>query len=316
VIDFRYHVISIVAIFLALATGIALGAGPLGEEFDQQLANEADRDRQAKEELRDQLDQVEQVVEFEDEFSTIVGPQIAGQSLADRTVAVFVLPDADDDVVDSVTARIEGAGATVTSTITVQDGLLDSAEQETAEGIAVQVLDGVEGVPDTEGAQTYQLIGYSLARAYLATAEAGTPMDAAANEIDGAFTYGDEGASYLSHDDEIGRRANLAVVISGPPSEEPQAGQGERVATMVQAMDSMSGGVVLAGPLESAGEDGYIAAVRDSAASDSVSTVDVVDRPAGQVVTVLALEQQGDGAVGQYGAADSADAAMPESEKS
>src|SRR5690606_24498715 len=35
VIDFRYHVISIVAIFLALATGIALGAGPLGEEFDQ-----------------------------------------------------------------------------------------------------------------------------------------------------------------------------------------------------------------------------------------------------------------------------------------
>ena len=40
------------------ATGIALGAGPLGEEFDQQLANQADRDRQAKEELRDQVDQV------------------------------------------------------------------------------------------------------------------------------------------------------------------------------------------------------------------------------------------------------------------
>jgi hypothetical protein len=29
VIDFRYHIVSIVSIFLALAVGIVLGAGPL-----------------------------------------------------------------------------------------------------------------------------------------------------------------------------------------------------------------------------------------------------------------------------------------------
>ena len=62
-IDFRYHVISIVAIFLALATGIALGAGPLGDEFDQQLANQAQQDRQDKEDLRDQLNQVDKVAQ-------------------------------------------------------------------------------------------------------------------------------------------------------------------------------------------------------------------------------------------------------------
>ncbi|HYJ70113.1 MAG TPA: copper transporter [Nocardioidaceae bacterium] len=310
-IDFRYHVISIVAIFLALATGIALGAGPLGEEFDQQLANQADKDRQAKEDLRDQLEQVDRVVEFEGDFAQTVAPQITGSRLAGRTVAVFVLPGADDDTVDAVTSRIEAAGATITSTIAVQDGLVDPAERQTAEGIASRVLDGVDGLPDIEGASSYQLVGYSLARGYLATAEAGTPMDPPAQEIDAA--YGE--ANYLTHDGDIARRANLAVVIAGPPSEEPEVGQGDLLATLVQAMDSLSGGVVVVGPLAAADDNGYVAAIRDSSAADSVSTVDVADRPSGQLVTVLALVQQGEGAVGQYGAADSADAVLPELEK-
>jgi hypothetical protein len=311
VIDFRYHVISIVAIFLALATGIALGAGPLGEEFDQQLANQADRDRQLKEQYRDQLDQLGKVVEYEGDFADSIAPQITGNRLAGRTVAVFVLPGADDDTVDAMSSRIEAAGGTITSTITVQDGLMDPAERQTAEGIASRVLDGVDGLPDIEGASSYQLVGYSLARGYLAPAEAGTPMDQPAQEIDAAYGA----ANYLTHDGDIGRRANLAVVVAGPPSEEPEVGQGELLATLVQAMDSLSGGVVVAGPLAAADDNGYVAAIRDSDAADSVSTVDVADRPSGQLVTVLALVQQGEGAVGQYGAADSADAVLPELEK-
>jgi Copper transport outer membrane protein, MctB len=311
VIDFRYHVISIVAIFLALATGIALGAGPLGEEFDQQLRAEANRDREAKEALRDQLEQVDKVVEFEGEFASGIAPQITGDQLAGHTVAVFVLPGADDETVDSVSSRIEAAGGTITSTITVQDGLMDPAERQTAEGIASRVLDGVDGLPDIQGASSYQLVGYSLARGYLATAEGGTPMDGPAQAIDAA--YGE--ASYLTHDGDIGRRADLAVMIAGPPSEEPQVGQGDLLATLVDAMDSLSGGVVVAGPLAAADDNGYIQAIRDSATADSVSTVDVADRPSGQLVTVLALVQQAEGSVGQYGAADSADAVLPDLEK-
>jgi hypothetical protein len=311
VIDFRYHVISIVAIFLALATGIALGAGPLGKEFDQQLANQAQQDRQDKQDLRDQLDQADRVVQFEGDFAQTIAPQITGDRLAGHTVAVFVLPGADDETVDSVSSRIEAAGGTIASTITVQNGLMDPAERQTAEGIASRVLDGVDGLPEIQGAASYQLVGYSLARGYLATNEGGTPMDAAAQEIDAAYSE----ANYLTHDGDIARRANLAVVITGPPSEEPEVGQGELLATLVKAMDSLSGGVVVVGPLAAADDDGYVEAIRDSDAADSVSTVDVADRPSGQLVTVLALVQQGEGAVGQYGAADSADAVLPELEK-
>lgn len=310
-IDFRYHVISIVAIFLALATGIALGAGPLGKEFDQQLANQADKDRQAKDELRSQLDQTQKVVNFNDDFTQSIAPQIAGNRLAGRTVAMFELPGADGDVVDGVTNRLEAAGATINSDIMLRPSLLDPTKRQTADGIATRVLKGVNGVPDTEGASSYQLVGYSLARGYLATAEPGTPVDPAAQEIDAAFVE----AGYLSHDEDIARRANLAVVVAGPPSANPKDGQDELVATMVQAMDSMSGGVVVVGPLAAADQDGYVAAVRDSDAADSVSTVDMADRPAGQLVTVLAVAQQSDGGVGQYGGADSADDVLPEPNK-
>lgn len=307
-IDFRYHVISIVAIFLALATGIALGAGPLGEEFDHQLANQADRDREAKEELRDQLDRVERIVEFESEFTQGFAAKIAGQRLRERSVAVFALPGADEDVVDGVAKRIEAAGGTISSTVTIQDGLMDPSERQTAEGIAERVLDGVEGIPTTEGAQSYQLVGYSLARAYLTTTDAGAPMDDAAKGIAAALKEGD----LVIPEGDPSRRASLAVVVAGPPSEEPEDGQSELLATMVQAMDTLSGGVVVTGPLPAASEDGYVAAVRDSDAVDSVSTVDIADRPSGQLVTVLSLAQQADGSVGQYGAADSADEAFPD----
>ncbi len=38
-IDFRYHIVSIVSIFLALAVGIVLGAGPLQNQLGITLTN-------------------------------------------------------------------------------------------------------------------------------------------------------------------------------------------------------------------------------------------------------------------------------------
>jgi hypothetical protein len=36
-IDFRYHLVSLVAVFLALAAGIVLGAGPLNDTLGHAL---------------------------------------------------------------------------------------------------------------------------------------------------------------------------------------------------------------------------------------------------------------------------------------
>jgi hypothetical protein len=50
-IDFRYHLVSIVSIFLALAVGIVLGAGPLKGELGNTLNKEVAGLRQDKADL-------------------------------------------------------------------------------------------------------------------------------------------------------------------------------------------------------------------------------------------------------------------------
>ena len=54
-IDFRYHVVSLISVFLALAVGIALGAGPLKETIGDTMAGQVQLATE-KDALRTELD--------------------------------------------------------------------------------------------------------------------------------------------------------------------------------------------------------------------------------------------------------------------
>lgn len=305
-IDFRYHIISIVAVFLALATGIALGAGPLKRGIDQGLVQQAERDREDKLVLRTELDQAAQQDSFQDEYAKATSGSLLDARLEGRSVSLVLLPGAEPDIAAGVADAVAEAGGTITGTLRVQPDLLDPANRQVAEGLARQVLDGVEDVPPTEGASSYTLVGYAVARAFLTTQPQGAPLDDAAQTVVSSLREVD----YVITDGDVARRAGLAIVVSaGPDQVEP--GQEELVTTLVAAMDTASAGVVVAGGADSITEGGYVAAIRDSDVAEDVSTVDVADTEAGQVVTVLAAAEQADGSAGQYGA-DAADGAMPD----
>ena len=51
-ISFRYHIVSIVSLFLALAVGVALGGGPLKGEVDNTLVEQVEAVRQARQAVR------------------------------------------------------------------------------------------------------------------------------------------------------------------------------------------------------------------------------------------------------------------------
>ena len=57
-IDFRYHLVSLISVFLALAVGIVLGAGPLRENLGDQLAGQVEQLRTEKDQLRTQSDEL------------------------------------------------------------------------------------------------------------------------------------------------------------------------------------------------------------------------------------------------------------------
>lgn len=308
-ITFRYHLLSLVAVLLALAAGIALGSGPLQGQVAQQLAARGDQDQRSAT-TGSQLQDAQAVEDFQDAFAATAAERLVPQQLDGRTVLLVALPGAADETLAAVRQQVLDAGATITGQVEVRSTLLDPDERQLAEGVAQQVLDGASGVPPVDDLSSYGLVGTALGRAYLTSRPPGDAVDDAARTIDTSFVE----AGFLAEGEPVQRRASLALVVAGPADSADQAsvtGQDMLFSELVQAMDEVAGGVVVVGPTAAGDPGGLVAAVRDGDAADTVSTVDTVDVAAGQVVTVLALAEQAAGRAGQYGTAAAADGAVP-----
>ena len=308
-IDFRYHLVSIVAIFLALATGIALGSGPLGAELNDRLLGQVNQDKETVAAQRIELALAERERRFNDAFAEGVDEPVLDGLLDGSTVTVFSLPGANSTTVAAVIEELQVAGASVVGEVGVTSALLDPANRTTAQNLATQVLDGVEGVPTVAEAGSYEVVGYAIAHGLLTTELTGTPVDAKSQEIQSAFA----GADYLTYEGgEVQRRGGLAVLVASAPERGADRAQGEVLAAMLDSMDAKSAGIVLAGPLNSAEGDGLLNSLLLHDAANHVSTVDMVDTSAGRVVTVMALAEQAAESSGHYGAGDGADQVLPE----
>jgi hypothetical protein len=128
VIDFRYYVVSTVSIFLALAVGIVLGAGPLKGDIGTRLTEQMTALRAEKTQLRTDLDLARRNATARDTFSLAVAPSVMKDRLAGKTVAVVVAPGVDADLVKNTTTSLVAAGAKVGSTVTLTDAWADPAK--------------------------------------------------------------------------------------------------------------------------------------------------------------------------------------------
>ncbi len=304
-ISFRFHLVSLVAVLLALATGIALGSGPLQGSVSQRLAASQDGSPDTATSpalLRDAV----AVAGFQDGFAATAAARLVPGRLTGRAVLVVTLPEVAPRTVEAVRTQVDEAGGSVSGVLAVQPKLLDPDQRQLAEGVARQVLATVAGVPPTDDMSSYELVGTALGRAYLTRRAAGDPRDDSARTIGTSLAQ----AGFVTEREPVSRRAGLAIVLTGPMTSTPVVGQDQLVEQLVTAMDAVSAGVVVAGPVSAGAPGGLVAAVADSGGS-GVSTVDTVDTAAGRVVTVLALAEQATGEAGQYGTDRAADGAVP-----
>jgi len=310
VIDFRYHIVSIVAIFLALATGVALGAGPLKGTVDKSYIQQAERDRRDKDELRIQITSMQQADDFQVAFTEAISPALLANRLSNRGVVLLQSPDASAVNVDGVRASLTEAGAQVSYTVKLTDKLLDPANKTLVDSLATQLSAGVNDLNAAQDAGTFDLFGAILARALVTKEAAGAPLDDTGRNI----LSGLDTAKLVSVDGELARRNSLVVLVTGEANgtDQTTAANDSIVIAIAKALDEGSDGVVIAGPPASAEEGGVVYAVRnDDSASSELSTVDVVDEPSGRIATVFALVQQAQGKAGQYGSVGNTDGPIP-----
>ena len=307
-ISFRSHVVSLVAVFLALAIGVVLGAGPL--QRDEAGVGSGTSDAEALAAADEQIDQLERDTRFYDSYARVTADGLVGKDLRRRAVTIVTLPGADGDAVTRTAALVQRAGATLAGKVELTDKLLDVGNRKLVEELTTQLLSSEEApLPGGEESSGYARVGQLLSFALLTTKDRGARPAPAAEPVLASLST----AGLATVTGELQRRGSLVLMVAGAPtgSADQRRGAGDIATTLAQAMDQASDGVVLLGPSASSGRSGVLGALRASPAARDVSSVDVADLVAGSVLAVLALEGQTQGTTLQLGSGSSADGAFP-----
>ncbi|MBO0827955.1 MAG: copper transporter [Streptosporangiales bacterium] len=309
-IDFRYHVVSIVAVFLALATGIVLGSTVLQKPALKTAQGTASSMQQKNADLRRQLLALQQQQRASEGFASASAPTLLANQLSAKRIVVVAAPGADGDQVDSLRKSVKQAGGTVTGTVTLKDGYVQQQQVGVLGGLTdtlaknTKVAIPADAVPAERAAI---LLAHAMATRDKTTLG---KSDDVGNSILSTFKE----AKFLSVDGTPQNHADLAVVV-GPTQPYPSKGasaSNSAIVALAKQLDVAGSGSVLTAPTPSAGPDGVVAALRgDDDAKKRVSSVDNLDAPAGTVVSILALALDGGGKVGQWGAGTGADGVAP-----
>ncbi len=307
-ISLRSHVISLAAVFLALAIGVALGSGLLSNTVLSGLRDDKNEMQTQIDTLTDDNNALNEKLSAAGDFDAQMAPRILRDSLADKTVILFRTPDAADGDVEALTRVVEQAGGRVTGTVGLTQEFVDANSAEKLLSVVNSPIVPAGSQLSTgsvdQGSQAGDLLGIALLLnkdpkvAPVNEAQRDTVL--AALRDTGFVTYGTE---------RIGA-ANTALVVTGGALGDDAGNQGATVARFAAGLAPHGSGTVLVGRDGSASGTSAVAVTRsDAALSSVVSTVDDVDSESGRITTVLALSELiSGGRPGQFGIGQGASA--------
>lgn len=346
-IDFRYHVVSIVAIFLALTVGLVIGASILSGSLANSLRGDlgkannqiTDQQKQIKT-LKSQLDQQEKYI-------TDTAGQLVSGKLSGQCVALVQIAGADADAYAAVRGMLsKQSGALVCSDTTLTAALTAPASQQrltqlvaahtpTGQKLAGNVTQqAVELL--AEALTTYQAVGSTAdttgARAgstptstatgsasptATPTAPATTPAASQTLTPSSALAtlrdFQNAGMIAMTAAPVNGEQATLAYVQA--PAGALADAQKAAYLAFVRSLRKDGVGTVLGGSGASADKGGLVnTVIGDETAAREISTVDDTDVTMGQVASVFCLYDQTQGSAtvaGHYGTGANNDGPIP-----
>jgi hypothetical protein len=307
VIDFRYHLVSLISVFLALAVGIILGAGPLQGVLGEQLTDQVDALRSERNDLRDALSATEADADERLQFIQAAGPALVAGTLDGQRVAIVDVDDVAGDVEQGIIDQIEAAGGTVVLSAVVTPSWTDEEHAGLRDTIAAGMRPRLSaGTPKlASDAGTEETLAAALAVALADSTGGVRTEDATALEeqlvqadlldVDGKQTEPADAVVLMSR----ATAPDSSPTTGATPVPIPAETAVSSMVTLARTMRTMAP-VVVAGPTASSGD--LVSSVRDDRGTrEKVSTVSGLDTPVGRIVVPLAVAAALDDHVGQYG---------------
>jgi hypothetical protein len=311
-IDFRYHLVSIVAIFLALSLGLLLGSTEL-KPYVQSSLNRLSKTEQRQigtllEEKRQLLGQISS----ENQFALANAPAMLHDVLLDQRVVLVLAPGAPGSVTSGVAQAMHTAGATVTGQLQLQTAFFDTspaASQKLAQVAGQYAPSAGVTLFGSAQAQASELLAHLI----MTQDGIGEPLPGERDPVSVQAVQALAGAGFVSTNGQPWDRATLAVVIipGTPPSGYDSNAQSQQLVTLAQQLNLAGLGTVVAGTVAGSGQGSAIDVMRSGGRAGHLSSVDDADYPIGQIVVAQALADREHGRSGSYGVTQTATAAGP-----
>ncbi|GAB4086222.1 copper transporter [Myceligenerans cantabricum] len=314
-IDFRYHLVSLISVFLALAVGIILGAGPLQGALGETLTRQVDTLREERNELRAELDDTTASLGADEGLLTAAAPRLLDGALTGRRVAVVSLGDVSSGVRSGVVDQLGTAGAEVV----VQAKLPLEWTLPEEESTQTTVAEGLRGTLADAGVETDE--DDPVATLAAAVTLSFTGVDSTGARSDTALDLQQQLATFgllRTADEQSGPATDVVLLAETPMTDEELADQeaaGEETASAEPAsprhvgdvwtsvagsVSQVAGAVVLAGPATDGDEPVSRVRADDDLAGELTTVSDVASLP-GKITVPLALAADARGDVDHYG---------------
>ncbi|MGZ4147813.1 MAG: copper transporter [Actinomycetota bacterium] len=308
-ISWRYHLVSIVAVFLALGLGVLAGTTVLNGNLVRNLKGQTRSLQADLGDLRASVDNLRAQLATMNAFADEAMPYLVGQKLAGEQVVVVTEDGVDARAVAEIRRALDMAGAQVLTTLTVRssmaaatpssqrdlaillgmapgtsaDELAGAAARSLADRLAKDPRGDLSGSPD--------LLGDMLSQGFLVASAPGVNK----TTLDG-----------------IGGRGQLVVVIGGGPVDQLAPASAVFLAPFVG--DLLDAGVIVGAGEGVAADDGFVRDLRSSldVASVPLVTVDNVELVVGSTAMALGLaDAVHSGIGGNYGVKSGTSGLLP-----
>jgi hypothetical protein len=300
-ISFRYHLVSIVSVFLALALGVLVGTTVVNQGVIDDLSNRVNSSVERAEEARKQVGDLQQQLETWGSFASAAEPLLVEGRLTGNDVVIVTQEGVDAGDLERVRRALQDAGGKVVAELVITRrmalteeaartelaelvGSSQSADpaalaEAAAERLASRLTAG-PGLPDEDLLDTLRAAGFLVLR--------------------GGGTSEDIGTTFQS-----------VVLLAG--GNDPRVVDPARfLQPLATSLVESSRPLVAAETTETAPP--FVALIRNNGALDGdLVTVDNADQIPGRVAIVLGLRDllASPGGGGDYGVKDGASAILP-----
>lgn len=310
-VDFRYHLVSIIAVFLALGLGILMGTAVLNDALVDSLKKDIETLGERVDARQAEIEELDRRVDAANAFANEAAPRLTSGALQGRTVVVVQFEGTNGDMVGAIHDSIADAGGEVVTTFVLSDrfALGDPIERDQL----ALIVDSAAARPADIRVDAGAALGARLAAAAAEAETSQRPQDVAQERLQDMLRQLEDAQFVAVDAPEEGPLVpsnSVFLVLGGSGDEAPY--DPTSLATALAAELARRGAPTLVGePANSTW--GLVTAVRDDPEAGAESaTVDQADTIEGRVAVVLGLERAFQGTTDHYGVGPGATQVIPE----